>query len=72
MAEFVRVMNRAVPNDDRKAFALEAVKSPYASFLFSLYDEKSIIDQLWKAVRPDDSSTDYPRKSPVRAEPSRV
>lgn len=66
--EFSKVMGRAIPNDDRKTFALEAVKSPYAKFLFSLYDEKSIIDQLWKEVRPDDPTENHPRKSFVRTE----
>jgi nitrite reductase/ring-hydroxylating ferredoxin subunit len=43
----------AIPQGlDRKAFAAEAVTSPYRAALFRLYDGRSIDALAWKAVRP--------------------
>ncbi len=44
----------AVPDGfSRKAFALQAKKTPYMSYMFALLDCKSISDMLWDAVKPD-------------------
>ena len=44
--------NSISKNGDRKDFALIAIKSPMKSFLFNLFDNKSIEDMAWKSVRP--------------------
>jgi RNA ligase len=38
--------------EDKKRFALEAVKSPNKSYLFTLFDGGSIAPALWKSIEP--------------------
>lgn len=38
---------------DRKAFAAEAKKRPYTALLFRLLDGKSVVEEIWKIVKPD-------------------
>lgn len=39
--------------DSRKAFALEATKTPYPDLLFSLLDGKDYSASIWKRIRPE-------------------
>ncbi len=39
--------------DTRKDFALYAQTKKHPSLLFSLYDNKSIVDQVWKMIKPE-------------------
>jgi RNA ligase len=38
---------------DRKAFAAEAVKSPYRAILFRTADDKDIVPLIWKMIKPE-------------------
>jgi RNA ligase len=51
LKEFIRIyhVNQII---DRKAFAMEAIKTEYRSILFKLYDKKPYDDIIWKQVRP--------------------
>jgi RNA ligase len=52
-AETARAEYQAI----RKAFAVEAVKSPMSAALFRLYDNKTIDDLGWKAIKPSGTAT---------------
>lgn len=49
--EYARIVF-TVDMQDRKAFALEAMKSPYRSALFSKLDGKPIEKHIWKMIEP--------------------
>lgn len=51
LKEFMRIYHINQIND-RKVFALEAVKSEYRSILFKMYDRKPYDELIWKMVRP--------------------
>lgn len=53
-AEFERTAYKQYKNEkkDRRSFAETACKSPYSAALFKLYDNQSISDLAWKAVKP--------------------
>lgn len=48
-AEFHRIKHLG---DDRKAFAAEAVKSPYRALLFAMLDGKDYSGAIWRELRP--------------------
>ena len=52
LKEFVRIyyINGII---DRKAFAMESIKSEYRSILFKLYDKKPYDNIIWKNVKPE-------------------
>jgi RNA ligase len=51
---FVAITSTLPDDADRKAFALEAAKSPYRSAMFLLYDgrDKAVSDWAWKQIKP--------------------
>jgi RNA ligase len=53
LADFEKVKHL----ENRKDFALEAVKSKHAGILFALLDGKNYSPSIWKSVRPFGSST---------------
>lgn len=52
--EFGRVMGAAplATDNHRKAFALEALKSPYRAILFAMLDKKPYDHLIWKMIEP--------------------
>lgn len=54
-AEFAALTEQFGPNPDRKAFALEAVKSPNRAHLFRLLDGHSPHPLIWKELKPESS-----------------
>lgn len=52
LKEFIRIyhVNNIV---DRKAFAMEAIKTEHQSILFKLYDKKNYDELIWKQIRPE-------------------
>lgn len=68
--EYCRIINdlecAIMRNDDiiertnpifRKLFALEAIKYEHPGLLFSMLDDKSYVDAIWKMIRPHGSKT---------------
>lgn len=43
--------------EDRKVFAIEALKSPYASLLFLMRDQKPYVDSIWRLIYPKEIHT---------------
>ena len=54
LKEFVRIyyVNGIGAGNNRKDFAIEALKSEYRSILFKLYEKKPYDEIIWKMVRP--------------------
>ena len=50
--EFIDIILKLEDKNDRKAFALEAVKSPNRGLLFCIYSGKNYDDAIWKTIRP--------------------
>lgn len=50
--EFINIILKLEDKNDRKAFALEAVKSSNKGLLFCLYSGKNYDDAIWKMIRP--------------------
>lgn len=61
LKEFVRIyhvngigMNpNRTEEENRRDFAMEAIKTEYRSILFKLYDKRPYDDIIWKSVRPE-------------------
>ena len=51
LKEFVRIYH-VNGITERKAFAIEAIKTEYQSILFRLYDKRPYDELIWKLVRP--------------------
>ena len=52
--QHARILNEIGPSPDRKAFAMEAVRSSDPSVQFALFDCKDISPMVWKMVRPEE------------------
>lgn len=56
--EFLKILTdiggyRQDDRENRKAFAVNAVKSPYVSLLFMLYDKRDVTNAIWQMVKPE-------------------
>ena len=48
LKEYIRIYD-----NNRKTFALEAIKSKYSGILFKIYDKKPYDEIIWKLIKPD-------------------
>lgn len=61
LKEFVRIYHvngigmdsKRTEEENRRDFAMEAIKTEYRSILFKLYDKRPYDDIIWKSVRPE-------------------
>jgi RNA ligase len=59
LREFTRILRATDYTDDRKTFALEAVKHPLKAYLFMAWDgkRKELWPAIWKTLRPVGNKT---------------